>query len=877
MAGSLTSRRDLDVLRALARRLNPADAGAHNNLGVLYFNKGLLDDAAAMFGRALELQPRLRVARRNLEVLHSRPEFAERRLAELRDAVLDAPDSRGPRMELGRAYLLAGRYEAAVAEFAELLARDPSDVEAMLQAGLAVAADGDLADAQRWFEHAQRLAPERSDVHLALGELLYNRGLTEGALTTLQRAVELDDENADAHHLLGFVLGDLGRHEAARAATGRALALNPAMGRPEGNLSLEAPAAQRPGAPARTAAEVRRGGRGSAHGLTCNGAHLAHFNLGLAFRHKGYLAEAAREYQLALERGEERSLVLQALAEVRLLQRDTVGAVALYDELLAGAPHSPKLWNERGVALHQAGRVADAQASYAAAVEADAGYALALNNLGVALSHLGRTSEAEAALTAAVREEPGFVRAHLNLALLLTRTDRASEARECYRRAVALDPEQPVAWNGLGRSFLDQRQFLDARPAFARAIQARPDYAEAYYNLGFTLSNLGDFDGALAATRRALELDPFYVSQRFELAIDLEYESPDLSVLPELEAEQRGSGPVDAFSFDAAALDALVGSLAPRSGSIAAVADPGAIAPAEQALALLERGDTFALRGLHGEALERYEQALALAPSLDAAQHGSIRSLLALGRVQLARERLDQLLVGAPDDPELLVMAADAALAAGYAAEGLRLAQTAVGCAPGRADGVQRVGDALLQLGDEEGAMEAYRETVALEPDRAAVRRVLATLLARAGFPAAAEEHLRHALGTLPTYAAAALDLAVLLRDMARPGEARMVLLDAMRRDPYDLAALGELAELLLEDGQVGDAQVAVERALRLDPEHAGALYVQGLLHARQHRMRDALACWHAAIAADVTGRVGELARRAAAHAGDSVPLGLVA
>ena len=54
---SLTSERDRDVLRSFAKRIDPSDAGAHNNLGVLYYNKGLLGEAVAAFSRALELDP----------------------------------------------------------------------------------------------------------------------------------------------------------------------------------------------------------------------------------------------------------------------------------------------------------------------------------------------------------------------------------------------------------------------------------------------------------------------------------------------------------------------------------------------------------------------------------------------------------------------------------------------------------------------------------------------------------------------------------------------------------------------------------------------------------------------------------------------------
>ena len=35
------SDRDLRILRGFAQRIDAADAGAHNNLGVVYYNKGL--------------------------------------------------------------------------------------------------------------------------------------------------------------------------------------------------------------------------------------------------------------------------------------------------------------------------------------------------------------------------------------------------------------------------------------------------------------------------------------------------------------------------------------------------------------------------------------------------------------------------------------------------------------------------------------------------------------------------------------------------------------------------------------------------------------------------------------------------------------------
>ena len=77
------SSHDSGILRSLARRVDPADPGAQNNIGVLYYRRGMFDDAIAAFSRALALDERMRVARRNLEIAYGESGLLERRVAEL--------------------------------------------------------------------------------------------------------------------------------------------------------------------------------------------------------------------------------------------------------------------------------------------------------------------------------------------------------------------------------------------------------------------------------------------------------------------------------------------------------------------------------------------------------------------------------------------------------------------------------------------------------------------------------------------------------------------------------------------------------------------------------------------------------------------------
>ena len=171
--------------------------------------------------------------------------------------------------------------------------------------------------------------PESAVALFSYGEALYNRGLNEPALAALSAAVARNPDYADAHYLLAFVHGDMGNHEEARAAAKRAIALNPALSRAQANLALGRPDAA-------ATAERRRP-------EPVRDAALAHCNLGLAFRQKGYLGEALREYRLALDAGEDRRLVLQAMAEVELLRGEFASALELYDVLVQEEGGSPKL------------------------------------------------------------------------------------------------------------------------------------------------------------------------------------------------------------------------------------------------------------------------------------------------------------------------------------------------------------------------------------------------------------------------------------------------------------------------------------------------------------------------------------------------------
>ncbi len=184
MTGPALSERDLAVIRSFARRIDPSDAGAHNNLGVLYYQKGLTAEAISCFLRALELDPSMQVAKDNLEIAYHATGYYDKRVAELRDRLARASRRTGTR---------AGSWAGPTPRWAISKRRSPNSrpcspgsrttSPALLQIGLAEKARGDLDAA------TDCLRPGASRTTRASGRpLLLRRGRSTTAASTSRRA-----------------------------------------------------------------------------------------------------------------------------------------------------------------------------------------------------------------------------------------------------------------------------------------------------------------------------------------------------------------------------------------------------------------------------------------------------------------------------------------------------------------------------------------------------------------------------------------------------------------------------------------------------------------------------------------------------------------
>jgi len=881
MPAAASSARDLAALRSLARRIDPSDSGAHNNLGVLYYERGLFPESIASFSRALELDPHMAVARRNLERVQEETGYYDRLIAELRERLRKHPRETDLLLELGKAYVALGQLDRAEEQFEALRRLEPGEPTAGLQLGLVEMQRGRQDLAARRFEEAARLDPTSSVARVHLAQALFNQGLADRALHALEDAVGLGPTNPDAHYLLGFVYGELGRHEEARRATRKAMELNPALGTAQANLEIESHPSRRDAAPPLPVpvAEPRE--------------TRAHLNLGLAFRRRGFLTDALREFRLALEAEEDRDAAIQGLAEVHLLRRDFAPALGLYEELLSAQPGHSGLWNDKATCLHQAGRRTEARAAWQRAVELDASNALAWNNLGVARVEDPDPATAVAALETAIRARSSLLPARLNLALLHAQRKQYRSAVDAYRDALRLRPDSAPAWNGIGQVLMELKEFQDARNAFARAVESDPESAVAHYNLGFCLGQMGRFDEALRETKRALEIEPYYAPQRFALAVDLQFEESVIPVEVQVSADLRTPALGQAFDFEPGLLDQVFAELAPEEAAapVPAGDDPFVLARdllaqgqldaaaaeigrsvrrgAPAAGAAVLEGEIFARRGLHGEAFERYQTALQADPESSGALLGAVNAMVALGRGGEALAAADRLVEVAPDEAQSHAARARARRQAGELAGARADAEMAARRRPGDADLLVLLGMIDRQLGDREAARRGYRAALQLDDTLIQAWYEAGALEEEAGNLGAARACYLRTVDLLPTHHEATMALAWVFRRQRDPEAAVHLLVDYLLAEPTAVEAMVLLGQVLLDTRRPDHAEHAFRRALHFDREHLAGLFHLGVACARQRRYEEAVAVWERVVVLAPTGPLAAQARRHARSARD--------
>jgi protein O-GlcNAc transferase len=157
---------------------------------------------------------------------------------------------------------------------------------------------------------------------------------------------------------------------------------------------------------------------------------------------------------------------------------------------------------------HRAGRFAEAETGYRAALAADPAQTGALHLLGVLLHQTGRSTEGAESIARAIALKDDVPDFHSNYGLALLGADDPGGAEVAFRRALALDPSRPAFHHNLGQALDALCRPSAAQAAWRAALERDPDFVPALNNLGAALIEAGRPGDAEPLLRRAVAVAP---------------------------------------------------------------------------------------------------------------------------------------------------------------------------------------------------------------------------------------------------------------------------------------------------------------------------------------------------------------------------------
>lgn len=184
---------DIEALWRTTLAKNPNCWMAHNNLGIVLFQKGEIDEAVSHYRTTLNLQPDFWDADYNL----------------------------------GTALLKKGEVDEAIAYCTRAVTIAPNDPDAQVALGNSLAQKERVDDAIAHYKKALAIRPDYFIAHYALGHIFLEKGEIDAAVFHSRAAVSIQPQNTDAHTNLAVAFDEKGQIAEAIKQYEQALEISP--------------------------------------------------------------------------------------------------------------------------------------------------------------------------------------------------------------------------------------------------------------------------------------------------------------------------------------------------------------------------------------------------------------------------------------------------------------------------------------------------------------------------------------------------------------------------------------------------------------------------------------------------------------------------
>jgi len=224
-----TSGNYIDAEKAYSKaiELNPQDAYAYSNRGVIYDKLGNTQQAINDYNRAIELNPQLAYAYYNRGVTYGEIGNYQQAIIDYNKAIELNPNYAAAYVNVGCVYYNLGDYRQAIKDYNKAIELDPQYAKAYNNRGATYGELGNYRQAIKDYNKAIELNPQLVDAYGNRGVAYKKLGSYQQAVNDYNKAIELNPQDTDTCVNRGNAYVALGNYQQAIKDFNKAIELNP--------------------------------------------------------------------------------------------------------------------------------------------------------------------------------------------------------------------------------------------------------------------------------------------------------------------------------------------------------------------------------------------------------------------------------------------------------------------------------------------------------------------------------------------------------------------------------------------------------------------------------------------------------------------------
>lgn len=531
LAGSLENLRDEAKQRQAEARilsLCPYGAAAHY-VGALRLERvGNVDGAIGEYRKAQQLERTFSPASGNLGLLYAQKGMNDEASVELARGLSSNSNPKYHRA-LGRILAERNVYPLAIYHFGEALRGAPRDTGLHADLAESYAAMGQTEQALDVYRRALTADPDFEKARIGIALIHLERNEEDKALEELKKVVLTSPQNREVHLLLAGIYekrGDtrLAEYEYLLGGKGKpAPPMRPGGGPDEaagGGQTIEALQASLKENPDADGYEklgnlYRAAGRETeAIAAYREAAHLnsasseLYLNLGLLYEKRSLLDEAAVAYRRAIQAKPANADARLRLADIYLARGSQPQAVEQYGEFLKLKPDSPDIQLKLARIFARNRETNLAIEGYVAVLKHSPDNADANREIAILYKTKGMDEKAVEHFKKVLAQQKDDMETRNALVSLYVKNKRYDEITDLLKGTVELFPDDPNNHYKLGLIYDFRKEYDSAIASYSKALELKPDHARSLNALGRLYMKTGRLGEAKEVLEAAKKADP---------------------------------------------------------------------------------------------------------------------------------------------------------------------------------------------------------------------------------------------------------------------------------------------------------------------------------------------------------------------------------